>query len=231
VFIEIYKPYLDGFNDVECDDIRKSITTDMFILDITQGNANVKKAADEYRKNQIKTQMYKLWSDKAEGTKNPRMWSERFRTPILCCIKPDAYSAAKKAFSVLNANVHSDADIKSTIEFLENASFFDEIGDASYRDTCFREIVIGEYAKMLTDLNYVKDAIDAMGYDVYEWIDNPEVKNKIKALAIAEYNAGGSDNVVSFIATMPDADVKSWLSELVKKDMDLGLRIISSGGK
>jgi len=231
VFIEIYKPYLDGFNDVECDDIRKSITTDMFILDITQGNANVKKAADEYRKNQIKTQMYKLWSDKAEGTKNPRMWSERFRTPILCCIKPDAYSAAKKAFSVLNANVHSDADIKSTIEFLENASFFDEIGDASYRDTCFREIVIGEYAKMLTDLSYVKDAIDAMGYDVYEWIDNPEVKNKIKALAIAEYNAGGSDNVVSFIETMPDADVKSWLSELVKKDMDLGLRIISSGGK
>ena len=124
-----------------------------------------------------------------------------------------------------------DTDIKSTIEFLENASFFAEIGDASYRDTCFREIVIGEYAKMLTDLNYVKDAIDAMGYDVYEWIDNPEVKNKIKALAIAEYNAGGSDNVVSFIETMPDADVKSWLSELVKKDMDLGLRIISSGGK
>ncbi len=231
VFIEIYKPYLDGFNDVECDDIRKSITTDMFILDITQGNANVKKAADEYRKNQIKTQMYKLWSDKAEGTKNPRMWSERFRTPILCCIKPDAYSAAKKAFSVLNANVHSDTDIKSTIEFLENASFFDEIGDASYRDTCFREIVIGEYAKMLTDLSYVKDAIDAMGYDVYEWIDNPEVKNKIKALAIAEYNAGGSDNVVSFIETMPDAEVKTWLSDLVKKDMDLGLRIISSGGK
>ncbi len=231
VFMEIYKPYLEGFTDVECDDVRKSITTDMFIVDITQGNSNVKKAADEYRKNQIKTQMYKLWSDKAEGAKNPRVWSERFRTPILCCIKPDVYSAAKKAFSVLNASVHSDTDIKSTIDFLENADFFEEIADANYRDVCFRKVIVGEYAKLLCDLNYVKDVIDAMGYDVYEWIDNPEVKNKIKALATAEYDAGGSDSVIDFIKTMPDADVKNWLSELVKKDMTLGLRIISSGGK
>ena len=231
VFMEIYSPYLDGFSDSECDEIRMSINTDIFSVDITQGNSIVKKAADEYRKNQIKTQMYKLWSDKAEGTKNPKSWSDRFRTPILCCIAPENYDAAKKAFMVLNSSVHNDADIKTTIEFLEGASFFGEIANASYRDECFERVVIGEYANILQDSNAIKDAIETLGYEVYEWSENPEVKEKIKKLALAEYNAGGSEKVLCTIDRMTDPELKSWLKDLVKKDLELGIRIITNGGK
>lgn len=232
VFMEIYLPYLDGFNEMECDNIRKSITTDMFIVDITQGNANVKKAADEYRKNQIKTQMYKLWSDKAEKTKNPKVWSDRFRTPILCCINEGTYNAAKKAFSVLNnANDQNDVNIRNTIEFLEKATFFADIADSEFRDKCFSEVIVGEYSYMLHDIDKVKDAIETLGYEVYEWIDNPEVKNKIKQLTIAEYNAGGSASVIEIIDKMSDTELKSWLREVVKKDLELGIKIIKNGGK
>lgn len=230
VFMEIYAPYLDELNEVECDDIRKSITTDMFIVDITQGNANVKKAADEYRKNQIKTQMYKLWSEKAEKTKNPKVWSDRFRTPILCCIHEELYSEAKKAFSVLNASVQSDTDIRNTIEFLEKATFFKDIADSEFRDKCFSEVIVGEYSHILHDIDKVKDAIEALGYEVYEWIDNPAVKSKIKQLASAEYNAGGSASVIETIDKMSDTELKSWLREVVKKDFELGIKIIINGG-
>ena len=231
VFMDIYAPYLDGFNELECDEIRKSITTDMFVVDITQGNSIVKKAADDYRKNQIKTQMYNLWSEKAEGTKNPRAWSERFRTPILCCINVDIYSAAKKAFAILNSSIQSEADIKYTIEFLESATFFADIADSSYREKCFCEVLVGEYSHMLQDTNKVKDALEAMGYEVYEWVDNPAVKDKIKKLALAEYNAGGSDNAISTIDRMSDAELKKWLKELVKRDLELGIKILTNGGK
>ncbi|MCI8507239.1 MAG: hypothetical protein HFJ06_01555 [Lachnospiraceae bacterium] len=231
VFRKIYAPYLEGFNEVECDEIRKSITTDMFVVDITQGNANVRNAADEYRKKQIKTQMYTLWRDKAEGTKNPKVWSDRFRTPILCCISSGIYNEAKKAFTILNSSIQSDADIKSTIEFLKNATFFADIADSEFREKCFREVVVGEYANMLQNMNDVKDAIETLGYEVYEWVDNPAVKNKIKELAIAEYNAGGSEKVISTLDRMSDAELKSWLKELVKKDLELGIKIITNGGK
>lgn len=231
VFMEIYAPYLDGFNEVECDEIRKSITTDMFIVDITQGNANVKKAADEYRKNQIKTQMYRLWKDKAEGTKNPKEWSDRFRIPILCCVDSDTYNEAKKAFAILNSNVQSDADIKSTIDFLEKATFFTNITDSEFRERCFREVVIGEYAHMLQNMDNVKDAIETLEYEVYEWADNPVVKNKIRELAMAEYNAGGSDSAISIIDKMSDTELKKWLKELVKSDLELGIKIIMNGEK
>lgn len=229
--MDIYAPYLDGFSDVECDEIRKSITTELFSVDITQGNSIVKKASDEYRKNQIKTQMYKLWSDKADGTKNPKVWSDRYRIPILCCISSKEYVEAKKAFSVLNSNVHSDSDIKTTIEFLEKAKFFDEIANSSFRDECFVKVMLGEYANVLQNVNAVKDAIEALGYEVYDWVENPDVKSKVKSLAEAEYNAGGSDFVINKIDKMSDSELKSWLKDVVKKDIELGLRIITNGGK
>ncbi|MEH2960228.1 hypothetical protein, partial [Candidatus Merdisoma sp. JLR.KK006] len=227
-FMEIYAPYLEGFNEIECDEIRKSIKTNMFVEGITQGNGNVKRAADEYRKNQIKTQMYNLWKSKAEGTKNPREWSNRFRVPILCCIDNSIYNEAKRAFAVLNSSIQSDAEIKSTIEFLENAVFFTDISYAEFREECFCKVVVGEYANMLPNIDDVKDAIETLGYEIYEWVDNPVVKNKIKELAIVEYNAGGSERAISTIDKMSDSELKGWLKELVKKDLELGIKIIKN---
>lgn len=102
VFIDIYAPYLEGFTDTECEEIKNSITSEMFTISSTASNAIVKKAAEDYRKNQVKSQLYKLWSDKSGGSKNPRVWSEKYRTPILCCVNASLYAEAKKAFATLN---------------------------------------------------------------------------------------------------------------------------------
>lgn len=53
-FVEVYEPYLVGFSPEECEDIKNSITDDMFALSATKSNAVVKKAADAYRKGQVK---------------------------------------------------------------------------------------------------------------------------------------------------------------------------------
>lgn len=131
----------------------------------------------------------------------------------------------------MNSNVHSDSDIKTTIEFLEKAKFFDEIANSSFRDECFVKVMLGEYANVLQNVNAVKDAIEALGYEVYDWVENPDVKSKVKSLAEAEYNAGGSDFVINKIDKMSDSELKSWLKDVVKKDIELGLRIITNGGK
>lgn len=231
IFMNIYAPYLEGFNDSECDDIRKSIHTDIFIVDVTQGNTIVKKAAEEYRKNQIKTQMYTIWKEKTGGTKNPRAWSDHYRTPILCCINAEEYEEAKKAFGVLNSSVHNDIDIKNTIDFLNEATFFEVISDSEYREARFRARVLGVYANILKDVNQVKDFIDTMGIEVYDWSDSPAIQEKIKSMATAEYNAGGSATAVSIIEKMSDAELKAWLTGFVKHDPDLGIKIITNGGK
>lgn len=175
--------------------------------------------------------MYTIWKEKTGGTKNPRVWSDHYRTPILCCINAEEYEEAKKAFGVLNSSVHNDIDIKNTIDFLNEATFFEVISDSEYREARFRDRVLGVYANILKDVNQVKDFIDTMGIEVYDWSDSPAIQEKIKSMAIAEYNAGGSATAVSTIEKMSDAELKEWLTELVKHDLDLGIKIITNGGK
>lgn len=233
VFIDLYAPYLDGFDRSECESIKNSITvaTDMFVLSSTKSNATVKKAAEDYRKNQIKVQLFGLWSEKTNGSKNPKDWSDKYRTPILCCVHPSIYSEAKKAFSILNSATQSEAEIKFAMAFLQNASFFDDLADAAYRDRCFMNRIMGGYAQLLPDINSIRSTLESLLIDPYDWIDDPRVANKIRSIAQAEYNAGGSDKVISMIDSMPPDALRSWLKNLASSDMELGVKIITNGGK
>ena len=109
VFAEIYAPYLEGFSLDEIEKIRDSIsgTIDLFTCTSTQSNSHVKTAAEKYKKEQIKTQLFDLWKEKT-GTKNPKDWSNKFVTPILACIKPEIYTEAKRIFTIMNSFMQSD---------------------------------------------------------------------------------------------------------------------------
>lgn len=226
VFIDIYAPYLEGFTDTECEEIKNSITSEMFTISSTASNAIVKKAAEDYRKNQVKSQLYKLWSDKSGGSKNPRVWSEKYRTPILCCVNASLYAEAKKDFATLNSSTQSEADIKEALAFIKEADFFDEIASADYRDKCFAKRIIGDYTSLISDIDAVRDTLESTGISAYEWNDNPTIMSKVSSMAAAEYNAGGSDKVVDIIEGMNDAELKKWLTDIVRKDMGLGVKII-----
>ena len=173
--------------------------------------------------------MFKLWSEKADNTKNPRDWSEKYQTPILCCIDESIYSEAKKAFSVLNSSSHSEAEIKSALEFIETATFFDDISKQDFRDSKFMSAIVGSYSVLLPDINTVRNYLDKLAIDVYEWSDNPTIRAKIKKMADAEYNAGGSDKALGIIDGMSDAELKQRLKELTKSDPELGVKILISG--
>lgn len=230
-FIDIYAPYLTGFSHEECEIIKNSITEDMFVLSATKGNAVVKKAADDYRKGQVKDQLFRLWSERTGGTKSPKHWSEHYKTPILCCIDPGIYGEAKKAFAVLNSSQHSESEIKMALEFCEGADFFEAIADSDYRNKCFMEQIVGCYSKLLPDITAIRSALEDTDIAPYDWADDPRIKAKIKNMASVEYNAGGSDAAINTIESMPIDQLKTWLKQLAVSDMELGVKIISNGGK
>jgi hypothetical protein len=91
--------------------------------------------------------------------------------------------------------------------------------------------MVGEYSTLLPDLDKVRDKLDHLSVDTYDWRDNPSVKTKVKQLAEAEYNAGGSDKVLMKIDEMDDAQLKQYLKRLVKDSMTVGIEILANVGR
>lgn len=230
VFAEVYSPYLHDLSDSDIGEVKSKLPTGMFGLGKTDCNAKVKGAVEEFRKNQLKTQLFNVWRDKS-GTKNPREWSSHHRTPILCCVSEDEFDAAKKAFDTLNRSLSADSEITAALEFLETTSLFDVITDDTKVNASFERELIGDYRPLLPDPDKVRDELERLSVDTYEWHENPGVKNKIKQLAEAEYNAGGSDKAVRRIDTMDDALLKEYLRRLVKENMIIGIEIMTDGGQ
>ena len=225
IFSEIYSPYLNGIAEYEIEEVKNSVSPNLFIQSETSANAIVKKTAEDYKNSLLKTQLLNLWK-KNTKTKTPRAWSDEFHMPILCCISADDYTKAKKAFAALNSNAPSDADVKEALEYLKGADFFDNIANPAFRDECFVREVIQDYASLLPDIEIVKDCLLDTGIPPYEWNENPAIKTKIIDMALAEYNAGGSDQAVEVVDNMSDSELKKWLKEIIKRDMGLGVKII-----
>jgi len=226
-FAEVYEPYLEDLSDDDIADVKSKLQTGLFELSKTDCNVKVKEAAEEFRKNQLKSQLFSLWKDKT-GTKNPLEWSSRYRTPILCCVSEAEYEKAKKAFETLNRNGGTDAEIKASLAFLESTTLFDVLADDDKRNTAFNRDIVGEYSALLPDLDKVRNTLDHLSVDTYDWRDNPSVKSKVKRLAEAEYNAGGSDRVLQKIDEMDDAQLKQYLKRLVKESITVGIEILAN---
>ena len=225
VFAEVYEPYLEDLSDNDITNVKSTLKTDLFKLPKTDCNIKVKEAAEEFRKNKLKSQLFLLWKEKT-GTKNPREWSSRYRTPILCCISEDEFEMAKKAFGTLNRNGGTDVEIKDSLAFLETTTLFDLLSNGEKRNTAFIRDIVGEYSALLPDPEKVRDALDRLSVDTYDWRDHPGVKKKVKQLAEAEYNAGGSDRVLQKIDEMADAQLKDYLKRLVKDNITVGIEIL-----
>lgn len=227
VFYDIYKVYLDDISIEDSSQLKGTQLINVFKKSRMESNKIVKGLADEYRKNQTKTKMFALWKEKT-GSKNPREWSAFHRTPILCMIGKDDYDDAKKAFEVLNRTTATEKEIESALKFLETAKFYNELMSDEKVNLAFVKL-LGRYKGVLTDIEKVRDSLERLSIEPYEWNTHPEITNKITELAKAEYEAGGSDAVVSKIESMSLEDLKKHLIELIKNNINIGIEIMNEG--
>ncbi len=225
IFAEIYRPYLEGLSTDEIRQIPKTELINVFRKTQTESNAIVKDIVNEFKKNQTKTKMFKVWKDKT-GSKNPIEWSYLHKTPILLVLDNNEYDDAKKAFDVLNRASSTEREYTNTLEYLEQADFYSKLSDQNEIQLAFEKL-LGKYKCILTDYEMVRDVLSNMSIEVYEWNNHPAIKEKIKQLADNEYNAGGSDLVVSKINSMNSEDLKKHLVKMIKSNINLGIEIMN----
>ncbi|MDR1147356.1 MAG: hypothetical protein LBK66_01875 [Spirochaetaceae bacterium] len=230
VFAEVYAPYLEGLSDDEIVRVKNKVQTGIFEQSKIDCNVKIKETAEEFRKSQLKSQLANLWKEKT-GSKNPHDWSSRYRTPVLCCVSETEFEKAKKAFETINRTWGtSDTEIKQAIDYLKKTALFAVLSDEQKRNEAFVKDIIGEYRILLPNPDDVRDKLELLTVDTYEWRDNPSIKAKVRQLAEAEYNAGSSKKVLKKIDRMDDTHVKQYLKKLVKDNMSVGIEILSDTG-
>ena len=230
VFKEVYQIYLENLSDDEIYDMMGQLPVGLFNLSNTECNSKVKEIAGIYRKNLLRSQLGQIWKEKTD-TKNPFEWSNRKKTPVLCCVPVDEFEIAKRSFETLNNNFGTDDEIRAAQNFLNHTTLFDVLNDDEKCDEAFTREIIGNYCLLLSDINRVRDDLDQLPIDVYEWRENPNVKIRIKQLAEAEYHSGGSDKIVEKIDKLPDADLKQYLKKLIMNNMTIGIELLANEGR
>lgn len=178
---------------------------------------------EEFKKNQLKTKLYSFWKEKT-SSKTPVDWSSQHRTPILFMVSSDEFDEAGRAFEVLNRGIANEKEIKDVLNFIESAMFLNDINSEEKINRAF-ERLLGNYAVLLTDYEKVRDALDKVSTNVYDWGTHPGIAKKIEQLAKAEYESGGSDKIVDKINKMSPEDLKTSLIKMIKDNINLGIEL------
>ena len=226
LFKRICAYYIDGFNDDEIGELFQKIPAGTFTMDKSEYINLVDKKAQEYRSSLGNARLKKLWQDKT-GTTSPREWSKKHLMPILCLIPDNELQKARSAFGAIN-KAHPDAvSVDKAIQYIDSATFFAKLNDTEELDRIFVETMIKGLSVMLPDIEEVKHYLDGhITAEPYDWFALPEVEKKLRQMAEAKYAQSGCDRALEKIDEMDVADVKRYLKELIKDNMNVGIEII-----
>jgi hypothetical protein len=163
------------FSEEEAWEIFKLLPNNLFTSEKSDYQATVQTAVDKYIREQSATKLKEMWREKTQ-TDNPRQWSKKYRTPILCMIPDKDVPAARAVFGTLNRKQPDTASIDKAIEYLKRADFFDCLSSQEERDKAFRENIVKSYSVKYNETGCDKalEKIDSM--------DVADVKQYLKRL-------------------------------------------------
>lgn len=214
------------FSDDEVRDIFMMLPSGMFTAEKAVYQNAVQTTVEKYVSEQGSAKLKKFWKEKT-GTENPRYWSDKYLTPILCMVSDKDVQTARIAFGTVSKKQPDKTSIENTMEFFEHADFFDRLGSKEERDKAFRATIIKSYSVMLDDVDEVRMHLsDVMTPKAYDWFGLPEVEKQLCQMAEFKYNQSGCERALEKIDDMDVADVKRYLKDLIRDNMIVGMEII-----
>ncbi len=209
LFYACYGEYLEGFDDDEINALAtKASERAMFLKSESECNQLVENFANETRRNQRKTKLVKLWREKTE-TSNPRDWSKKYKTPILCVVDAEEFADAKKVFETISNPNPNDSDVQQATLYLEEKPIFAQLADETRRRASFEgKILKTKGAGKLLSYETVVEELEKRIPEVYDWYPNPNVDSRIQELITSVYYSGGSQKVWEVVEKMSPSEAK-----------------------
>lgn len=220
--------YIQDLNDSDKEKVFKRITSGHFTSDNATYCKLVEETVASYRKELGSIRLKALWKEKT-GTDAPIKWSVSHQMPILALIPDADVAECRDIFNIINMSNPTDKEIEKALSFLEKFKYWDMLNDKNAQDKAFKEKILGEQSVMLTDIQEVKDyLVSHVSETPYYWLGNPQVQNVLKQLATSKYVSSGYIEAMRKIDSMNAEDVKRYLKDLIKNNMNVGIQIIKN---
>lgn len=218
--------YLQELSDSDKEKVYKRITSGQFTTDNATYCKTVEDTVAAYRKELGSIRLKSLWKEKT-NSESPNDWSNKYQMPILALIPDDDVPMCREVFGTINMGNPSDKEIEKALNYLEKFDYWTLLNDENARNRAFNEKILGEYAVMLSDIQDVKDYLSSHVSDTpYHWMGNSQVQNVLKSLANSKYVKEGYLVAMEKIDSMNAEDVKRYLKDLIKNNMNVGVQII-----
>lgn len=188
----------------------------------------VTKAVEKFKSELGHTKLKTLWKDNTR-TDTPRVWSNTYHMPALAMVPEDDVAEARKAFDTINRANPDAASIDQALAYLERATIFEALNSQEARDKAFKDLIIKNYAVMLTNIDEVKTYLNSHATtEPYYWLGSSEIENKLKQMSEANYNRTGYVQAEEIIDGMDSDEVKRYLKDLIRDNMIVGMEIIKN---
>lgn len=199
-----------------------------FTKEKNEYSAIVTKAVEKYKSELGHTKLKTLWKDNTY-TDTPRVWSNTYHMPVLAMVPEDDVAEARKAFDTINRANPDAASVDQALAYLERATIFEALNSHEARDTAFKELIIKNYAVMLTNIDAVKTYLNSHATtEPYYWLGSTEIESKLKQMSEANYNRIGYVQAEEVIDGMDSDEVKRYLKDLIRDNMIVGMEIIKN---
>ncbi|MFR7987549.1 MAG: hypothetical protein ACLU41_04565 [Anaerotignum lactatifermentans] len=227
-FRTVAEIFIDGMDTDDILKLYQDIPAGQFTKSSTEYMTYVENAVKVFLQNQAKKRLKDLWAEKT-GTKDPRDWSARYDTPILCMLDDEERPEAKEIFTIMMENSPSEMSITRAITYLNRVTYFDKLANKELRDKCFMSRVVGDYGLMLDDAQAIRDYLIAhVTVRPYDWMDNSTVQNQIRLLAEKKYKTGGSEKVWAIVEKMDATELRHYLRDLISDNVKVGIEILKN---
>lgn len=230
-FKQVTATFTEDLDEQDIDKLFVEIPNGQFTKTSTEYFNYIENTVKVFLQNQAKRKLLSIWKDKTH-TKSPSEWSNIYKTPILCMFDDESRVVMKAYFRVFDEGNAAEETIVRTVNFLEDADFYELLDSEQERDKAFADRVIGDYQIILTDVDAVREyLIDHITDSPYTWMDNANVQNKLKLLCEKQYLLKGKDKAMAVINDMDAGEAKKYLCDLIADNFTVGIEIIKNSRK
>ena len=229
IFKQVCSNLLENLSDDDINNVFNKIPNNSFTLTPEAYVKEIETIILDHKKNLKITKLKNLWTDKT-GTKSPIEWSDIYSIPIIYMLDAkDDKQDAISAFDAVNNSNQDNHTVENALDFFEKSNIFEKLSNKTEINNRFIKYIIKDYKFVIDNIPELIKELRSKYSCPYAWYYNAnEIEQFVFNYANLKYKANGHNKAFAQIEQMDSEKVKSYLKDLIKDNLNVGIEILKS---